>query len=216
VQDNGIGMEADLAGRAFDLFAQGERNADRTQGGLGIGLALVKHLVELHGGYVTANSAGLGRGSEFSLTLPTTAPDAQPATAGVPDAPLRLLADSNALHVLLVDDNADAAAMLALIVEAAGHDVTVEHSAQAALRQAATRTFDACLLDIGLPDINGNELARRLRTETGTGHALLVAVTGYGQPSDRRASELAGFDHHFVKPVDSARLLGLLAARLPT
>ena len=213
VQDNGIGMEPDLAGRAFDLFAQGERNADRTQGGLGIGLALVKHLVELHGGHVTANSAGLGRGSEFSLTLPTATPDAPPATAGVPDAPLRLLADSNALRVLLVDDNADAAAMLALIVGAAGHDVTVEHSAQAALRQAATRMFDACLLDIGLPDINGNELARRLRTVAGTEHALLVAVTGYGQPSDRRASEQAGFDHHFVKPVDSARLVKLLAER---
>jgi CheY-like chemotaxis protein len=124
---------------------------------------------------------------------------------------LRQPATSNALHILLVDDNADAAAMLALIVEAAGHGVTVEHSAQGALRQAARRTFDACLLDIGLPDINGNELARRLRALPGTQQALLVAVTGYGQPSDRRASSQAGFDHHLVKPVDSARLLGLLA-----
>jgi signal transduction histidine kinase/BarA-like signal transduction histidine kinase len=209
VQDNGIGMELDLASRAFDLFAQGERNADRTQGGLGIGLALVKHLVELHGGYVTAHSAGLGRGSAFSLTLPTAPPGAT-STADRADG-ARLPASKSALHVLLVDDNADAAAMLALIVEAAGHDVTVEHSAQGALRQADRRTFDACLLDIGLPVINGNELARRLRTLPGTQHALLVAVTGYGQASDRRESSQAGFDHHLVKPVDSTRLLGLLA-----
>ena len=210
VQDNGIGMEPDLASRAFDLFAQGERNADRTQGGLGIGLALVKHLVELHGGYVTAQSAGLGRGSAFSMTLPTAPPGAT-STAGRAEG-LRLPATSSALHVLLVDDNADAAAMLALIVEAAGHDVTVEHTAQGALRQADRRTFDACLLDIGLPDINGNELARRLRTLPGTQDALLVAVTGYGQPSDRHESGQAGFDHHMVKPVDSAQLLELLAA----
>jgi len=159
---------------------------------------------------VTAQSAGLGRGSAFSLTLPTAPPGAT-STAGRAEG-LRLPATSSALHVLLVDDNADAAAMLALIVEAAGHDVTVEHTAQGALRQADRRTFDACLLDIGLPDINGNELARRLRTLPGTQDALLVAVTGYGQPSDRHESGQAGFDHHMVKPVDSAQLLELLAA----
>jgi signal transduction histidine kinase/CheY-like chemotaxis protein len=181
VTDNGMGMDADLASRAFELFAQGERNADRTQGGLGIGLALVKHLVELHGGSVTARSEGPGRGSEFAVTLPV----------GAMDVPM------------------------AMILEAAGHDVTVEHTAQAALRQAARRPFDTCLLDIGLPDINGNELARRLRALPGMAHALLVAVTGYGQPADRHNSAQAGFDHHFVKPVDTAALTALLAARPP-
>jgi signal transduction histidine kinase/ActR/RegA family two-component response regulator len=215
VFDNGVGMAPDLASRAFDLFAQGERNADRTQGGLGIGLALVKHLVELHGGHVTATSAGLGRGSQFALTLPFSSPGALPDAAAL-EPRLHLPADSSALQVLLVDDNTDAAAMLALIVGAAGHAVTVEHTARAALNQAARRTFDACLLDIGLPDIDGNELARRLRTLPGTRAALLVAVTGYGQPLDRKNSRQAGFDHHFVKPVDSARLIALLAERAAT
>jgi signal transduction histidine kinase/BarA-like signal transduction histidine kinase len=212
VRDNGMGMDPDLAARAFELFAQGERNADRTQGGLGIGLALVKHLVELHGGTVTAKSEGPGRGSEFAITLPAAGAGVVPGSAEQ-DAPLQLDAAGGALQVLLVDDNTDAAAMLGLILEAAGHAVTVEHTAQAALRQACRHAFDACLLDIGLPDINGNELARRLRALPGMQRALLVAVTGYGQPLDRQQSQQAGFDHHFVKPVDSARLIGLLADR---
>ncbi len=212
VRDNGMGMDPELAGRAFELFAQGARNADRTQGGLGIGLALVKHLVELHGGTVTAKSDGPGRGSVFTITLP--AADAGVLTDGpVQDAPMQPDAGAGSLQVLLVDDNTDAAAMLALILEAAGHAVAVEHTAQAALRRAHQHTFDACLLDIGLPDINGNELAQRLRALPGMRGALLVAVTGYGQPRDRQQSQQAGFDHHFVKPVDSAKLIGLLASR---
>jgi len=215
IADNGMGMEMDLAGRAFELFAQGERSADRTQGGLGIGLALVRHLVELHGGSATARSDGLGRGSTFAITLPLAGGGALPESAA-PDAVDTLPACASRLRVLLVDDNADAAAMLALIVEAAGHAVTVEHTAQGALRHASRHPADVCLLDIGLPDINGNELARRLRTLPGMEHALLVAVTGYGQPSDRRNSHEAGFDHHFVKPVDSAQLLRMLARRHAT
>ena len=217
VSDNGMGMEPDLAKRAFDLFAQGERNADRTQGGLGIGLALVKHLVELHGGAVTATSDGLGRGSEFAISLPTdgaAAPHANGPSAALLDWQAGA-GNPRVLQVLLVDDNTDAAAMLALILEAAGHAVTVEHTAQGALQQAGRHAFDACLLDIGLPDINGNELARRLRALPRMCDALLVAVTGYGQPLDREQSQQAGFDHHFVKPVDSARLVKLLAARTP-
>ena len=212
VTDNGMGMDPDLASRAFELFAQGQRNPDRTQGGLGIGLALVKHLVELHGGAVTASSNGPGRGSEFSITLPTAGAGTLHAGAA-PDAALDTGAGAAGLQVLLVDDNKDAAAMLALILDAAGHAVSVEHTAEGALAQARRHAFDACLLDIGLPDINGNELARRLRALPGMRHALLVAVTGYGQPSDRHATRQAGFDHHFVKPVDSARLIGLLAGR---
>jgi len=211
VVDNGMGMERDLASRAFELFAQGERNADRTQGGLGIGLALVRHLVELHGGSATAHSDGLGRGSTFSITLPAAGSGTPHAVAHT--AAMALDASASRLQVLLVDDNTDAAAMLALIVEAAGHDVRVEHTAQAALHYASRHPVDACLLDIGLPDINGNELARRLRALPHMQHTLLVAVTGYGQASDRQVSQQAGFDHHFVKPVDSARLIGLLAGR---
>jgi signal transduction histidine kinase/ActR/RegA family two-component response regulator len=211
VEDNGMGMDADLASRAFELFAQGDRNADRTQGGLGIGLALVRHLVELHGGSVAAHSEGLGRGSAFAITLPVA--DASLASAGAAHTgQMGLAASAGQLQILLVDDNLDAAAMLGMILKAAGHAVTVEHTAQAALRRAVRRPFDICLLDIGLPDINGNELARRLRALPGMQHALLVAITGYGQPADRQQSQEAGFDHHFVKPVDSVRLIGLLAA----
>lgn len=218
VADNGVGMDAALARRAFELFAQGERNADRTQGGLGIGLALVKHLVELHCGSVTAKSDGLGRGSAFAITLPASGGDPEAVTGAAQGMMARLEGGSSRLRILLVDDNTDAAAMLALIVEAAGHAVTVAHTAQAALHLAGKEAFDACLLDIGLPDmglpdINGYELAQRLRALPGMQHAMLVAVTGYGQPSDREASQQAGFDHHFVKPVDSTRLLDLLAAR---
>jgi signal transduction histidine kinase/ActR/RegA family two-component response regulator len=211
VEDNGIGMEAALASRAFELFAQGERSADRTQGGLGIGLALVKHLVELHGGTVIARSAGTGHGSTFSFTLPAIVAAAAPA---LPAPATGFGAASNDGHrrVLVVDDNIDAAAMLALIVETAGHAVTVEHDAHAALARASSEVYDACLLDIGLPDINGNELARRLRTLPGMEHTLLVAVTGYGQLSDRQESHDAGFDYHFVKPVDCSRLLDILAS----
>jgi signal transduction histidine kinase/ActR/RegA family two-component response regulator len=212
VIDNGIGMDDELAGRAFILFAQGERSADRTQGGLGIGLALVKHLVELHGGSVAAHSDGLGRGSAFAITLPLAGAAALPAPAE-PDAVMDRHAGSSGLQVLLVDDNVDAAAMLALILETAGHVVTVAHTAQAALQHASRHHADACILDIGLPDINGNELARRLRALPGMERALLVAVTGYGQPSDRQDSQEAGFDYHFVKPVDSGRLVGLLGER---
>jgi signal transduction histidine kinase/ActR/RegA family two-component response regulator len=212
VDDNGMGMEPELASRAFDLFAQGERSADRTQGGLGIGLALVRHLVELHGGTVTARSPGPGHGSTFTFTLPAIGTAAVPAKS-TPDVPLDRLASCARLRVLLVDDNADAAAMLGLIVEEAGHEITVELSAQGALQRAAQHPYDACLLDIGLPGINGNELARRLRALPGMRNALLVAVTGYGQPADRRDSQQAGFDYHFVKPVDSARLLSLLATQ---
>ncbi|MDB5935199.1 MAG: hypothetical protein JWQ01_2543 [Massilia sp.] len=206
VADNGIGMEAELVSRAFELFTQGQRNADRSQGGLGIGLALVKTLVELHGGAVTARSDGVNRGSQFVVTLPRTAtssgPQAGPAVAGA--------AAGAPLKVLLVDDNVDAATMLAMLLEAAGHEIAVEHSSIAALQRASAMQPDVCLLDIGLPDLNGYELARRLRAEQPMSAAVLVAVTGYGQQSDRDASRAAGFDHHFTKPVDTPELMALL------
>ncbi len=208
VADDGIGMDAELVGRAFELFTQGKRNADRSQGGLGIGLALVKTLVELHGGTVRATSEGLDRGSQFVVTLPTIAPAApgmlaRPAPAArMPAAPLK---------VLLVDDNVDAALMLAMLLASAGHDVAVDHTSRAALQRAHAMVPDVCLLDIGLPDMDGYELARRLRAEPAMGAAVLVAVTGYGQQSDRDAARGAGFDHHFTKPVDGNALMALLA-----
>ncbi|MDN4057206.1 PAS domain-containing protein [Massilia sp. YIM B02769] len=209
VSDNGIGMTPELAARAFDLFAQAERTSDRAAGGLGLGLALVKSLVELHGGSVTAASAGLGQGSRFSVCLPRMAAAPASEAAGAGDgaaAPAKA-----ALRVLVVDDNADAAAMLAMVLQAYGHQVAVEHGSLAALARARSERPDVCILDIGLPDIDGNELARRLRALPETAHAVLIAVTGYGHDSDRRKSLAAGFDHHLVKPADAAQLAAILA-----
>jgi signal transduction histidine kinase len=208
VADDGIGIAPELLPRVFDLFTQAERSPDRSQGGLGLGLALVKSLAELHGGAVAVESAGPGRGSRFSVTLPA----APAAAASLPPAdrkapPPRELA----LSVLIVDDNADAAQMLALLLESAGHRVAVEYDAHAALRRAAEQAPQVCLLDIGLPAMDGHALARRLRALPGMDQALLIALTGYGQECDREESQAAGFDHHLVKPVDSRALLELLA-----
>lgn len=208
VQDNGVGMSAELIASAFDLFTQAERSLDRSQGGLGIGLALVRSLVELHHGTVCAQSAGRGMGSRFTVSLPRIGEPLRPAGArqdhAISPSPQR------ALTILIVDDNADAAAMLAMFLEGFGHRVLVEHDSHAGLERAAREAPDVCLLDIGLPGMNGNALARALRAQPQTSSALLIAVTGYGQESDRRDAMAAGFDHHFVKPVDTAGILALL------
>nr|WP_315256731.1 ATP-binding protein [uncultured Duganella sp.] len=208
VSDNGIGMAPELRSRVFELFAQADRNPDRSQGGLGLGLALVKSLVELHGGSVAADSDGENTGSTFTITLP--------ATQQRPDAPLpaRSVTPVRKLRVLVVDDNIDAALTLQLLLEAGGHHVTVAHTALAALEAAQARSPQLCLLDIGLPDISGYELARGLRALPHTARATLVAVTGYGRREDRELATAAGFDHYFVKPVDVEALLALIA-RLP-
>jgi signal transduction histidine kinase len=207
VIDNGIGMAPELAARAFDLFAQAERSADRASGGLGLGLALVKNLVELHGGTVSCDSAGPGQGSRFVVCLPRLdAPSAPFEQAAGADAS----AGPGALRILVVDDNEDAADTLAMLLEASGHEALVEHSSQRALERARASAPQVCLLDIGLPDMDGAELARRLRAQPETAHALLVAVTGYGQDSDRARTREAGFDHHLVKPLDLEKLLAIL------
>jgi CheY-like chemotaxis protein len=190
----------------FELFAQADRSADRSQGGLGLGLALVKMLVELHGGTVTVDSAGEHQGSTFAITLPATAAEARPA------APAAVETSSNRLRVLVVDDNVDAAQTLQLLLEASGHEVTVAHTAHGALEAAQRIAPHLCLLDIGLPDLNGNDLARGLRQLPASSTATLVAVTGYGRREDRDASKAAGFDHYFVKPLDVDALLALIAA----
>ena len=207
VTDNGMGMPPEFIRRAFEMFAQGERTPDRSQGGLGIGLALVKSLVELHAGQVTAYSEGPGKGSRFTVVLPRLAGDVVSAASATPKEG-RAAAPGGSLKVMVVDDNADAAHTLSRLVEALGHRVLVEHDARTALARARSEAPDVCLLDIGLPGMDGRELARCLRAQPETAHALLVAVTGYGQ--DRQGIMDAGFDHHFVKPLDTAQLVGVL------
>lgn len=209
VSDDGIGMELAVVGRAFDLFAQAERTPDRSGGGLGLGLALVKSLVELHGGTVTCSSEGLGKGSTFTVSLPLVHPADDAAATAHENRDSQLA--PRPLSVMVVDDNADAAATLGLLLEASGHKVTVEHGAPKALARARVEAPDVYLLDIGLPEMDGNELAQRLRAQPESADAVLIAVTGYGQEHDRRAAFAAGFDHHLVKPVDSRRLRALLA-----
>jgi PAS domain S-box-containing protein len=209
VRDEGIGMEAALTRHVFDLFTQAQRSSDRSQGGLGLGLALVKHLVELHGGTVACASPGLERGSSFTVALPLMPAPAreEPAPAGLAATP----GTARPLRLLVVDDNTDAAATLGMLLEACGYEVEVENDSYGALAAAQRRRPDVALLDIGLPEMDGNELARRLRADGRTGAMVLVAVTGYGQECDRRTAFEAGFDHHLVKPVDMDRLTGVLA-----
>jgi len=212
VSDDGIGMTPALIGRVFDLFTQAERASDRSQGGLGLGLALVKSLVDSHGGKVSALSEGLGRGSTFCvrlarLTQASPAVQTTPIDAQAPAGP--------ALRILLVDDNRDAANTLEMFLSLAGHSVTVEYEAHAALARIATMEPHVCLLDIGLPDMDGLELARRLRAAPSTAKTTLVAITGYSQQQDIERSVAAGFDHHLVKPIDTARLLALLGSIAP-
>jgi CheY-like chemotaxis protein/anti-sigma regulatory factor (Ser/Thr protein kinase) len=210
VRDNGIGMAPTLVARAFDLFAQAERTSDRSSGGLGLGLALVRSLIELHHGTVTCESAGLGKGSTFTVRLPRLIEDGGQGSR--PDADGKLPQEDASLRIMVVDDNEDAAAMLAMLLEASGHQVIVEHRSLQALERARQDHPQVCLLDIGLPEIDGLELARRLRAQPETAHALLIAVTGYGQDQDRRETHEAGFDHHLVKPVDMNQLAAILAA----
>jgi PAS domain S-box-containing protein len=207
VRDEGIGMDAELTGRVFELFAQGQRSADRSQGGLGLGLALVKHLVELHGGCVSCASPGPGQGSTFEIRLPVMRTGEADGQAPVGAGP----APGARLKLMIVDDNVDAAETLGLLLEACGHEVAVEHQPLRALARARDLCPDVCLLDIGLPEIDGNELARRLLAQPETADAVLVAVTGYGQERDREQAFLAGFRHHLVKPVDMDKLAGVLA-----
>jgi len=204
VSDNGIGMAPELVSHAFDLFTQAERTSDRSSGGLGLGLALVKNLVELHGGTVACASDGVGKGSTFTIGFPrvldTTDQSSQQEHAN--DLPKA----TNPLRIMVVDDNADAASMLAMLLETVGHQVIIEHDSRRALERARSEVPDVCLLDIGLPDMDGNELAQRLRARSETANCLLVAITGYGQADDRKSTSHAGFDHHLVKPVNTTAL----------
>ena len=204
VQDNGMGITPELAARVFEIFVQAKRSTDGVLGGLGLGLALVKSMVEAHGGSVSVYSAGLGQGSTFSVTLPLILPQPQPQPQP------QLVSDvveAKSLDILLVDDNRDAAQPLAMLLEFEGHRVVVAYNGQAALQQAAQKRFDVVLLDIGLPDTDGYTLARKIRAIPIQSAAKLVAVTGYGTAQDKARAFDAGFDQHIAKPIDCDLLL---------
>jgi len=207
VRDMGVGIAPDVLPHVFDLFAQAERSLDRSQGGLGIGLAVVKRLVELHGGTVTASST-LGKGSEFVVRLPVVSQPQGQAYLPLAETPQ---ASGPSLRVLVVDDNVDAATTQALLVRAFGHDVRMAHDGRAVLETAIDYCPNVVLLDIGLPGLNGLEIAKRLRQEPTLQNAVLVAMTGYGGVSDLQRSFDAGFDHHLVKPADMGKVLQILA-----
>jgi CheY-like chemotaxis protein len=204
VRDTGIGIAADALPHVFDLFVQERQALDRSHGGLGLGLTIVRNLVEHHGGTVSASSEGRGAGSEFVVRLPKAAvaqqspsPHVANAQAGVP-----VEASAQALRVLVVDDNADAADMLAAALSAKGYQTRVAHDGPAALLTAEKFRPAIAFLDLGLPVMDGYELATRLHEIPELRNLRLIAVTGYGQESDRRKTRQAGFHHHLVKPVD--------------
>lgn len=208
VRDTGIGIDEALLPQVFDLFVQSNRSLARSQGGLGIGLTLVKRLVEMHGGTVCATSAGPGQGSEFTIRLPllgSTQGNETPAPASDSSAGTRQR------RILIVDDNTDAATSAAVLLRLIGHKVETAGDGAAALELAARFRPEIALLDIGLPGMSGYELARALRAQHENQGAILIAVTGYGQEEDRRMSYDAGFDRHLVKPVDPAALIQLVS-----
>lgn len=209
VRDTGIGIDVETLPHIFDLFVQAERPLDRSQGGLGIGLSIVHRVVELHGGSVEARSAGRGQGSEFVVRLPLSgtrvAPEERSGTGAPGEARRR-----RRLQVLVVDDNADAADTLGALVPLWGHDVRVAYSGPDALASLDGYRPDVVLLDIGLPGMDGYEVASRLRSETKLGGLCLVAVTGYGTEEDRRRALEAGFERHLTKPVDPEAVRTLL------
>lgn len=214
VKDDGMGIPADLLPRVFDLFTQADRTLGRAKGGLGIGLALVKNIVEMHGGTVRAASAGPGQGSEFVVELPLRgepAPEEAP-TAGRPDAEGM---ETLSRRILVVDDNLDTADSLALLLELGGHEVRTTHDGVRALEVAQAFQPDVVLLDIGLPRMDGYEVAERLRLHPETRRSLLIAISGYGQDEDRQRAFAAGFDHHLIKPVDYETLKALIVRRPP-
>jgi signal transduction histidine kinase/CheY-like chemotaxis protein len=212
VRDTGIGIPADMLPGVFELFTQGDHSLDRSEGGLGIGLTLVRRLVELHNGSVTAVSEGLGRGSEFTVRLPVVVNGAR-LTASDTVHPQCSGHRPPSMRVLVVDDNVDGAVSLARLLKLSGHDVRLAYDGPTALVAADEFRPNAILLDIGLPGMDGFEVARRLRRQQSNQELILVAVTGYGRDEDRARSHEAGFDHHLVKPVDVDILRNLLVPK---
>jgi CheY-like chemotaxis protein len=212
VKDSGIGIAPEDLPHIFEMFRQADKSLERSRGGLGIGLTLVKKIVELMGGTVEAHSEGLGRGSEFVIRLPVdeNAVQADRKTEG---NGTRLAAGG---RILVVDDNVDGAESLALLLQFSGHETFLAHDGIEAVEAAERLRPDVILLDIGLPSLNGYEACRRIRQQPWGKHIALVAVTGWGQEEDRERSSNAGFDTHIVKPVDHDALMKLLSELLPT
>ena len=206
VKDNGVGMDAELLRSAFDLFKQGQPAVQRPQGGLGIGLTLVQRLVRLHGGTVEARSAGVDRGSEFTVRLPVA--HEQPASAAADER-----ASSTPRRVLVIDDNSDAANALRMLLENDGHSVRVAHDGVSGLALAREYRPEYLLLDIGLPRLNGYDIAASVRGDPELKDTTIVAITGYGQVHDRARTAAVGFDHHLTKPVEFTALQELFRAK---
>lgn len=209
VKDNGLGIAPELLPRIFDLFVQGQRSSDRQQGGLGIGLALVRNLVRMHDGTVMAQSEGHGRGSEFIIDLPAIEVRRQPRLPADGDRDIRRRVAITPRRILVVDDNEDAGQLLAEMLRSVGHEVVVAIDGPCALEAVKTFTPDVAILDIGLPVMDGYELAGALRARLGPS-ARLLAVTGYGQEQDKQRAMQSGFESHFVKPVALQKVLAAL------
>jgi CheY-like chemotaxis protein len=206
ILDNGAGIPPEMLMRIFDLFTQAESAGARTSGGLGIGLTLVKNLVEMHGGTVVARSAGRGQGSEFEVRLPAVATPRAGARAAAADGPARTF------RVLIVEDNVDTRETLRRVLELEGHEVQEAGDGPRAIALAVETRPEVVIVDIGLPGLDGYEVARRIRASLGEAPRL-IAVTGYGQAEDRRLSREAGFDAHLVKPVSPEQLARALQSR---
>jgi PAS domain S-box-containing protein len=209
VRDTGIGITADYLPHIFEMFAQAVPALERSHGGLGVGLALVKGLVELHGGTIEAHSAGPGRGSEFIVGLPVI--EGPTPVAPEPSGDCQKCRSMPRCRILVVDDNRDTADSLALMLRLMGHDIEMAHDGLEAVQAAATFLPDVVLLDIGLPKMNGYEAAQNIRQQSWGKSTILVALTGWGQEEDKRRATEAGFDHHLTKPVEPAALEKLLA-----
>jgi CheY-like chemotaxis protein len=208
VEDTGIGIDAELLPRVFDVFTQGDRTLDRSRGGLGLGLALVKGLVELHGGRVAAASDGPGKGATITCRLPLGSNEEAPA-APTPGGS----AGAGTLRILVVEDSRDGAESLRMLLSLSGHEVRVAHTGPAAVEAAREFRPSVVLCDLGLPGgMSGYDVARALRQDPATAPARLIAVSGYGQPEDQARARAAGFDLHLTKPVDPGELQRQLAS----
>jgi signal transduction histidine kinase/CheY-like chemotaxis protein len=208
IRDTGIGIPPDFLPHVFELFTQSDHSLDRSHGGLGIGLTLVRALVQMHSGTVEALSDGLGHGSEFVVRLPVLTAISQPAQAG-PDHN-GVGGRTGSQRILIVDDNVDSAESMALLLQLNGHEVMIAHDGSAAQVLSATFHPNVILLDIGLPGLDGYSVAQKFREQPETRDVLLIALTGYGQPEDRERSKAAGFDYHLVKPVDHNAIEALI------